>query len=318
MITPIRAIASGLFALGVGCSQPATDAELRSQDGGSGGFVDYQMASADYDYGAEVEAERTPVPFDAGATSRGGRLLIPGYWLPVPYQYDAGSCLFMTATGIAEWLYRRATGRVLDLSERYTISVYNLHKEALQRAIPDFRLYTDLPLVYKHVGHYVLDSSLKFTTTWVGRKFSARVNWNIVAETALPRSQTRVFERMRRDVLFSAATRSNPQLQYGIMQDADIEAIKQALRSRQSPVLLTYHPPTASWWHANMIVGYDEERGVFLTRDSAFGGERVDYTKYTYGTAYGEDDKRPVDLYEMSFAKVKAQGNHAAVYYLAD
>jgi hypothetical protein len=318
MTTLIRAFVGGLFALGAGCSQPATDAELRSHDGIGGGFVEDQMASADYDYGAEVEAEKSSVPFDDDERARSGRLLIPGFWLPVPYQYDAGSCLFMTATGIAEWLYRRATGRVLDLSERYTISAYNLHKEALQRAIPGFRLYTDLPLVYKHVGHYVLDSSLKFTTEWVGRKFSARVNWNVVSDTALPRSQTRVFERMRRDVLFSAETRSNPQLKYGIMRDADIEAIKDALRIRQSPVLLTYHPPTASWWHANMIVGYDEARGVFLTRDSAFGGERVDHAEYTYGTTYDEDDKRPIDLYEMSFAKVKAQGNHAAVYYLAD
>jgi hypothetical protein len=320
MTTAIKAFVGGLFALGAGCSQLAVGAEVRSHDGIGRGFVEDQMASADYDYGAEIEgeAERTPVPFEDEEGERSGRFLIPGYWLPVPYQYDAGSCLFMSATGIAEWLYRRATGRVLDLSERYTISAYNLHKETLQKAIPGFRLYTDLPLVYKHVGHYVLDSSLKFTTEWVGKKFSARVNWKIVSDTALPRSQTRVFERMRRDVLFSVATRSSPQLEYGIMQDSDIEAIKDALRTRQSPVLLTYHPPTANWWHANIIVGYDEARGVFLTRDSAFGRERVDYAEYTYGTTYDEDDKRLVDLYEMSFAKVKAQGNHAAVYYLAD
>jgi len=234
--------------------------------------------------------------------------MIPSFQLPVEDQLDAGSCLYMAGTGILEWLINEKKAitspqinGVTDLSERYLLTLAS--RISLQNN------FTDVVYLFQDAGAYVLDPDLRFAK----QDGSTMVNWTPVDEQALPRHTD--LPAFGRKVLFTSNGDSHAN---GVMNDDDLATIKSALRSYASPVLFVFHPPTVNWWHADIIVGYDDAKQVFYTRDSAFGAKRADLPLYGYGTATTADDDSYLGIYELSYAGAKAWGNHASVYYLED
>jgi hypothetical protein len=277
----------------------------------AGDGVAAPSAAFDYAHDDAEQAALAEATDQLAATRLGGsgdKFMIDGFRLPVEDQLDAGSCLYMAGTGIMEWLINKhlavtapAIDSPTDLSERYLLT--------LASRIGLANNFTDVVYLFRSAGTYVLDRDLRF----LKRNGSTQVNWTPVDERPLPRKTD--LPSFTRKVLF---TSNGNQMANGVMHDADLATIKQELKTRQSPVLFVYHPPTVSWWHANVIVGYDDARQVFYARDSAFGAARADLPHYGYGTATTADDGDYLDIYELSYAQAKAWGNHASIYSLTE
>jgi hypothetical protein len=228
------------------------------------------------------------------------------YILPSPDQAGAGSCLYMTATGIAEVLLNKSLGikkpqlgGPTDLSEQWTIG--------LSRQIGLSNNYTAaVDLVVR--GGAVPDTHLKFkaysTQSWISEPPPA------IAQTT-PRYTMPNIDKV---VLFNAGGEGT-QRSNGVMGQQAIEGIKKFLTENESPVLLTYQPPGVNYWHANMVIGYDDTRQVFITRDSAFGKKQGEIYQYGNASPWGNIPYR--GEYEMTYQQVLAWGNHATGYRLA-
>ncbi len=231
---------------------------------------------------------------------------LKGYMLPSPDQLGAGSCLYMSATGIAEFLLNKSKGIVhpqvggpTDLSEQWTIN--------LSKRVQLGNNYTDAPELLARAGA-IPDSRLKF-------KAYAGSTW--MNEAAFGMNGTEALPAMKKEVLFNTGGEGSQQ-SYGRMRPGDLEKIKQYLRNNESPVLFVYKPPTANWWHANIITGYDDKTQTFTVRDSSFGNQVVDAPAYNYDgrSPYGPRQYR--NETKMPYYQVLQWGNHATGYKLAN
>ncbi|MEY4066151.1 MAG: hypothetical protein RIR26_2359 [Pseudomonadota bacterium] len=198
--------------------------------------------------------------------------LVP-YVLPSPHQEDAGSCLYMSLTGIAEWWLARLNPNVsrasngpLDLSERYLINVSENKK--YQTHIENWR--TDSIEILNATGQSVLNSSYPFAKGWYredskGDIFPARPNgpdsvygvifsWydNLKSITSgfvpLP--------RFKRDVLFADPDQN--EWNVGLNPEGIVETVKQALVKNKAPVQVIYNHESV--WHSVFVVGFDDDR----------------------------------------------------------
>lgn len=225
--------------------------------------------------------------------------------LPSPDQLGAGSCLYMSATGIAEYLINKSKGIVnpqvggaTDLSEQWTIN--------LSKTVQLGNNYTDAPELLARAGA-LPDSRMKF-------KAYGSSSW--MNEAAIGGRGTETLPPYKKDVLFNGGGEGS-QNAYGQMRPADLERIKKYLREQQSPVLFVYKPPTANWWHANIITGYDDKKQTFTVRDSSFGRQVTNAPSYNYDgrSPWGARPYR--DQTEMPYYQVMQWGNHATGYRLA-
>jgi hypothetical protein len=228
-----------------------------------------------------------------------------GYMLPSPDQLGAGSCLYMSATGIAEYLINKSKGIVnpqvggaTDLSEQWTIN--------LSKTVQLGNNYTDAPELLARAGA-LPDSRMKF-------KAYGSSSW--MSERAIGGRGTETLPPYKKDVLFNGGGEGS-QNAYGQMRPADMERIKKYLREQQSPVLFVYKPPTANWWHANIISGYNDKTQTFTVRDSSFGRQVSNVPAYNYDgrSPWGARPYR--DQTEMPYYQVMQWGNHATGYRLA-
>lgn len=233
---------------------------------------------------------------------------LKGYMLPSPDQLGAGSCLYMAATGIAEFLLNKANGIAhpsiggpTDLSEQWTIG--------LSSQIPLQNNYTDAVELLRS-GGTVQDQNLKFRaygdSSWM-REGLARVDASAISHN-LP--------DMRKEVLFSAGGEGT-QLTNGIMTGEHLKSIKDFLRNNESPVLFIYKPPGTNWWHANIITGFDDQKQTFTMRDSSFGNKVESEQPYNYDGRSPWGPQKYRGEFEMSYQDALRWGNHATGYALA-
>lgn len=197
--------------------------------------------------------------------------LIP-YVIPSPNQEDAGSCLYMSLTGVVEWwmarlnpAMSRAPGGPLDFSERYMMNMAGLDEETL----PVKNWKVDSVLVFNHTGRTVQNDHYRFTKGWYGTdkegdyvaaqpngvdaEYGTPYNW--IQETAKIQSGFVNLPKFEREVLF-ADPESN-QWNVGIAPADLVDKVKQALVARKAPVHVIYNH--YGYWHAVNIVGFNDQ-----------------------------------------------------------
>lgn len=196
--------------------------------------------------------------------------LIP-YVLRSPHQEEAGSCLYMSLTGVAEFFLARLNPNAsrapegpLDLSERYLMNVAGV--EESQNGVANWK--TDSVFLLNNAGRLALNSDYRFTKGWVTTDaageyvkaapqsknawYDTRYNWINEMNRA---TQFVSLPKFQRDVLF--ADPASDQWNVAVMPADIIERIKTALRTRQAPVHIIYNH--YGYWHAVYIIGYDDE-----------------------------------------------------------
>lgn len=197
--------------------------------------------------------------------------LVP-YVMPSPNQEDAGSCLYMSLTGLAEWwmarlnpAMSRVPGGPLDFSERYMMNMAGLDEATL----PVKNWKTDSMLVFNETGQTVHNDVYRFTKGWyksnekgdyvqgqvdgVDSEYGAPYNW--IHELDQIQSGYISLPKFERDVLF-ADPESN-QWNVGIAPTDLVDRIKQVLRERKAPVHVLYNH--YGYWHAVNIIGFNDQ-----------------------------------------------------------
>jgi hypothetical protein len=206
----------------------------------------------------------------AGAALAGYTELLP-YALRSPDQEEAGSCLYMSLTGIAEWWLARLHPEVsrapegpIDLSERYLMNVAGLDEAS--NGVRNWK--TDSIYLFNQVGGALRNADYRFTKGWTvrdaagnlrraaqgtpGARYDANVNW---VDERGGKSGLVPLPRFERHVLF--ADPASNQWDTGVMPDDIVERIKAALRENKAPVHVVYNH--YGYWHATVILGYDDD-----------------------------------------------------------
>ncbi|MBF0442641.1 MAG: hypothetical protein HQK54_12110 [Oligoflexales bacterium] len=211
------------------------------------------------------ESDPLPKEFEGGFND-----MLP-YILPSPNQLDAGSCLYMANTGIAEWWLSNlhpGTSRTpngdIDLSERYLMGVAGYEED--KSAVPNWR--TDTIFLFNGSGYSLKNSVYPFTMGWYvrdddgtfkvakegesGALYDTSFNWiNLIPEGGEGRVELPKFER---EVIFADPEKN--QWNVGITPLNIVETVKEALRVRKAPVLVIYNHN--AYWHAVFLVGYND------------------------------------------------------------
>lgn len=207
-----------------------------------------------------------------GEEPHGYTELLP-YVLRSPNQDEAGSCLYMSLTGVVEmWLARlhpeisREPDGPIDLSERYMMNVSN--ELSNSNEIKNWK--TDSIYLFNLAGQGVRNVDYRFTKGWFkqdsdgdyvkakphsrGSEYGAQYNWiddraqmEVVGTVKLP--------TFRRNVLF--ADPASDQWDTGVMPDDIVERIKSALVKNRAPVQVIYNH--FGYWHSTIIVGFDDD-----------------------------------------------------------
>lgn len=298
---------------------------------------------------------------------------IMDYVLATPNQYDAGSCVFMATTGAMEVLMNQHVpfesiqyGGDTDLSERYLMTSFD------NVPMTNMRYWLlDLLYAYNFNGGSLLDRDFPFMMgcqtasgqpvscssasaeyldaahpNWPPSNGGSSVlpdNWQDMLVTTPPGQRTSLYTHERDDEAI---------WRVAVMDDSVIDKIKYSLRTQKAPVLIIFN--YYLYWHANMIVGYDDtatlggcpmvessisyfrqqgrdmyankiearmeenggcwDNGVFYVRDSIYDGG-ADEEIYNYGGDADRSDKYSKRIKEHSYNWVRYLANHAFVIY---
>ncbi|MBF0313654.1 MAG: hypothetical protein HQK52_09570 [Oligoflexia bacterium] len=195
-----------------------------------------------------------------------------------PNQEEGGTCLYMASTGAMEILlnkHRASTTRsydgVSDLSERFLMSL-----EVPGGYLGDWR--TDTILSFNYRGKALLNRDYRYTKGWYkgdettgnvtrasakerGAKYGTYYNWVNDYDFRRNReidSKLISVPKIARDLIF--VDPAHDQWNVGVMDSSVIEKIKSSLRRKNAPVLIIYNH--YAYWHAVLIVGYDDEQAV--------------------------------------------------------
>lgn len=197
--------------------------------------------------------------------------LLP-YILRSPDQDEAGSCLYMANTGIAEWWLAKLNPDVskasegpIDLSERYLMNVAGIDED--KSPVKNWK--TDTILLFNDYGKKsVLNSSYRFTKGWYvndgkelkpshkggpGAEYGTSYNW--INELGTIHGGYVNLPLFSRTVLF-ADPESN-QWNVGVAPATVVSDVKEALIQNEAPVQVIYNH--FGYWHAVMIVGFNDE-----------------------------------------------------------
>ncbi len=215
----------------------------------------------------------------------GGYTKLLPFILPSPDQEDAGSCLYMSLTGIAEWwlaklnpLESRQGNGPIDLSERFMMNIAGVEESA--NGVENWR--TDSIFLYNDTGYGVKNQTFRFTKGWyvtdkdgnyqiadAGDKDSAygtSYNWiNTLPNTLSDTVPLPVFERQ---IIF--ADPESDQWNVGVTPADIVDQVKVALQENEAPVQVLYNH--YGYWHAVMIVGFNDQassNGCSFTAKSA-------------------------------------------------
>lgn len=213
-------------------------------------------------------------PRTRSATDRLGGFdkLIP-YVLASPDQEDAGSCLYMAITGIAEWWLARLYPRMprtadgpLDLSERYIMNY-----AGVEESDTDLETWqTDsIYLFNKNNNTSLLNTNYRFTKGWyLGEAYSDKLTptteniagseygtiYNWIDQRPTTRQGLVRLPTFERDVLF--ADPEGNQWNVGVAPVSIVDKVKETLRTKEAPVLVVYNQN--GYWHAVYIIGFND------------------------------------------------------------
>ena len=196
------------------------------------------------------------------------------YVLASPDQDEAGSCLYMSLTGIAEWWLARlnpgismAPNGPIDLSERYMMNLSAIEEDEMK--VPNWR--TDAIYLYNESGRKsVLNSAYPFTKGWFtgsvadnnlrpalpkapGAEYGVDINWYDGRSTikegwvSLP--------EFGREVIFADPERN--QWNIGITPKDIVERVKAALVTRKAPIQIVYNQN--AYWHSVYVIGFNDQ-----------------------------------------------------------
>lgn len=205
------------------------------------------------------------------AGSPGFSELVP-FNIRSPDQEEAGSCLYMSLTGIAEWYLARANPLLsresegpLDLSERYMMNIAGIDEAG--NGVENWK--TDSVYLYNNVGATLLNRDYRFAKGWYKRdaegeikksrkgvkdaEYDTSYSW-IDERKTVTRAPRVKLPKFAREILF-ADPESN-QWNTGVMPFGIVEQIKTALREKKAPVHVIYNH--FGYWHANVILGFDD------------------------------------------------------------
>lgn len=194
--------------------------------------------------------------------------LLP-YMTPSPDQEDAGTCLFMSLTGVAELWLRKLNGITFyspdddfDLSERWWVN----QSQWSDYYTPVKNWNTDAIYMF-NVGPAVRNRDYRFTKGWYregqsgiepaapysqGAKYDTSYNW--IDETEKHELDKVQLPRFSRKILY-ADPDQNPWA-IGGAPDNIVEKVQEAFRRYNAPIQVIYNHQ--GYWHSVFIVGFDE------------------------------------------------------------
>jgi hypothetical protein len=212
-------------------------------------------------------------PFLNSSTTLGGFDELVPYVLPSPNQEDAGSCLYMATTGIAEWwlarlnphLSRKPNGPI-DLSERYLMNIAGIDEN--ETKLENWR--TDsIYLFNNNTQKSYLNKDYPYTKGWYksapssnnlepalpnesGAEYGTSFNW--ISQLNKISAQSVKLPQFHREVIF--ADPENNQWNIGVAPSNIVETVKAKLIEKRAPVLVIYNHH--SYWHAVYIIGFND------------------------------------------------------------
>jgi hypothetical protein len=274
--------------------------------------------------------------------------------LASPNQYDAGSCLFMATTGAAEILLGQHVPIEqvqylgdTDLSERFLMNASDYVP-----AVETQWFFTDLVYAYNVLGGSMLDRDYPMATAVDGSYLTVYYSWTNDLPDDWEELLAPVPPIERTTIFADPAKSTSSQWNVALMDDRHVERIKYELRTRKAPVIVVYNHYL--YWHANMIVGYDDtvdtdgcpmvessldyfedegatgyvtkiedhmaelggctSQGVFYVRDSIYEGD-ADEPTYHYGGPYPYDAPYSERIVELDYNWIKYLANHVYVVH---
>lgn len=183
-----------------------------------------------------------------------------------PYQDGAGSCLFMSHTGVVEILMNQKYGKGHDLSERYFMNLKKAHigdelmknwrVDTIYRLNATGEIYTNKDY-YFGKGYYKTFKGRRVFTHKDDPKASYGTKWNWVID--LDRLSTDQSKRpvnlpkFEREILFEDPEEN--QWNIGTAPKDIVSRVKKAFAKRKAPIEVIYNHH--GFWHANIIVGFN-------------------------------------------------------------
>jgi hypothetical protein len=191
------------------------------------------------------------------------------YVLPSPDQKNAGTCLYMSNTGVAEWwlnkLNENSNAEIMgptDLSERHLVNLAKSFKPKLEYPL------TDTILLYGLAGNRgVLNRDYLFTKGWYKKvngsylpanrndpkaHYGARYNWIDELDEVNP--PTFDLPRFSRKVIFKDPDENRWAVAVAPKEIAN--TVKMALKQKGAPIQVVYNH--VGYWHSVFIVGYND------------------------------------------------------------
>lgn len=211
---------------------------------------------------------------DVGAQKLPGFSELTNYILPSPDQEDAGTCYYMSLTGIAEWWLARENPNAsrssdgpLDLSERFFINHMSNQIDYIQSGVENWITdgayllnATQIGILNKDYrfakGWYTENANGRVYPSWSGSPFAqygTKFNWIDDSEKAALANPIKL-PRFERDVLFINS--QNNLWSVGEAPSDIIDRVKSALLSRKAPIHLIYNH--LGYWHAVVVLGFDD------------------------------------------------------------
>jgi hypothetical protein len=248
-----------------------------------GGYAAAGFAASDIPSAEGLRALRDPVlgkfihhlepGQEEGAFGPGGFDELLPYVMASPDQLDAGSCLYMSITGIAEWWLARINPRAsreadgpIDLSERFSMNLAGYEED--DSGLANWR--TDAMLLFNRVrGRVVRNKDFRFTKGWYtgslhdgtarvaaegdeGARYDEGFNWLDLRQSI--KSGWVYLPRFERNVILVDANRD--QWAIGVAQPDIAERVKIALRRNKAPVQVIYNHN--GYWHSVYVVGFND------------------------------------------------------------
>ena len=223
----------------------------------------------------EGEPVTTYAPYKRSGALNGFTDLLP-YVMPSPNQEGAGTCLFMSHTGVVEWwkAFMNAkenpeVGSEYDFSERYTMNASSQKK--YRKDIKNWR--TDTIFVFNRTKKAVLNTVYPFTKGWYkfnkkGKKIIAKAgekgaeygpSYNWINElNKIEKEKGIGLPNFKREVIF--ADKNKNQWATGVTPSNIVQKVKDALTINRAPVLVMYNH--YGYWHIHMVVGFDDEQST--------------------------------------------------------
>lgn len=193
--------------------------------------------------------------------------LVP-YILPSPHQQGAGSCLYMSHTGIIEWWINKLDERTgsdrIDLSERYYMSLKT--EKVGNENVENWR--TDNIERLNATGIFYKNEDYRYTKGWYKKvdgkrvvsheddkkaKYGTRYNW-ISFRSDLNQSKAIKVPKFKRNVILKDQGRD--QWNVGQAPNDIADKVKEALVTNRAPVLVIYNHQ--GFWHANIVFGFND------------------------------------------------------------